>query len=143
MKLDLEDEVNKKEKGILFLWVAVVVGVLLFTLYDQLFPKAPEYLLFDGTLTSHQVSYGQEEIDLSYEEFQAVLDHLYEAKPTRKLSVNDNPPVDSFYQMEFHTDSFQGTARLYLYQENDKIYFEIPYGHIYETDQSTLDLLQA
>ncbi len=129
-----------KEKILLFLVLLTLIG--LYFVFDHIFPKASKHFEFIRTLSNHQVSYGGDPVHLSQAEFQALLDGLYEAKPTRKGSHSDHPQVNSYYQIDFDSDVDGIYPRLYLYEYGGEVYFEIPYGGIYKTNHNTLALLE-
>ena len=86
------------------------------------------------------IIYGHQS-DLSHSlepaDYEALLQLLSDATPTRKMTVNDQPYIQPYYTIFISTS--QREYRYYIYQENGQIYAEVPYVGIYETSQQLFD----
>lgn len=133
-------------KKIINMVVGLVITLVLigtYYVFDQFYPKAPKNFEFVGNLSNAQLDNGEETLSLNDDAFYKLLLHLYQAKPTRQMSVNDHPTVGNYYKIDFDSDFNQFSQRLYLYEYGGQVYFEIPYCGIYKTDQGPLTLLQG
>lgn len=118
----------------------VTLGVGGFIAYLNFFPVAqasPDL----GNVLSYQVTFEQESVNMNENNFDELLSHLKSAKPTRQQSVNDRPIAESYYQINLEVDESPTSRRVYVYEDDGKVFYEIPYGGIYETDNQSLNLL--
>lgn len=134
---------KRVKKGLTAL-ISMVGGVVLLggAAYLQLFPMAqPSPDL--GEMLSYEVSFGEENVNINETEFNQLISLLKQAEPTRRPSVNDHPSADSYYQINFEVDQSPSSRRVYVYEEDGKVFYEIPYGGIYQTEDQTFQLLSS
>ncbi len=130
--LKAEKEIRRAKRNIVsvFLLIFVVCPFVIYAIYNYFFPKAekvdyPDYSLIE----SITVSKDSEQIYLSDEECRVLYKYISTSKPTRIMSTNETPDVTPFFTVEIKANdiSFYG----YIYQKNEKFYFEIPYVGVY------------
>ena len=61
--------------------------------------------------------------------FAPLIMQIQQARPTRKMSVNDFPAVDFYYKVELITKD--NDYYYFIYENNKRVYLEIPYYGIY------------
>ena len=84
---------------------------------------------------------GGEPVLVKNDEIGLVTQHIPNAKPTRRWSVNEVPAVENYYTIEI-----AATSRTYLYHiyaEDSKVYIEDPYDGIYTVDEKLLDIVAS
>ena len=75
------------------------------------------------------------------EELGIVLQSIDNAQPTRKMSANDYPTVETYYIIEILS-----SVRVYsyfIYKENSQVYIEIPYEGIYTSNQEFYEFVEG
>lgn len=127
-------EIRKAKRNIIavFLLIFVVCPSVLYVIYDGIFPKSekldyPDYSLIESITVSKDGG----QIDLNDEECRALYKHISHAKPTRIMSTNETPDVTPFFTVEIKSRDILTYRYGYIYQENEKFYFEIPYVGVY------------
>lgn len=140
----MKETTKKALKKVLLILLGLVIFLMLagyFTV-QSLFAMA-EGSPYLGNVVSYQVFYQQEPIDLEEGAFTELLSQLRQARPTREVSVNDTPGVDAYYKIDMVVDEDPSSRYVFVYENQGKVYYEIPYGGIYETDQSVWSLLET
>lgn len=111
-------------------------------LFDSVFSKAePIERLEVEDIVSVLLSCNTPEgtIQMSNQYHEDLIEHISEAKPTRRQSVNDYPTVRDYYGVEVQTTGKQ--YRYFVYEEGTQVYIEIPYTGIYKSNNKLLDLV--
>ena len=75
------------------------------------------------------------------EELGIVLQSIDNVKPTRKMSTNDYPTVETYYIIEILS-----SVRVYsyfIYKENSQVYIEVPYEGIYISSQEFYEFVEG
>ena len=128
---------------ILALTLICVIAVGGYIAVDSVFPKAepiniptPDSIVSVTLTRNDGVSATEDGIKL-----EDILNSITAAQPTRKMSVNDYPTAKSYYTLEIHTSAY--TYKYFIYEENSKVYIEIPYEGIYKADSKALDLVST
>ena len=122
------------KKRILFILIAVIILIVGYGTYVSFFPLAKslecdvDYADVPDVIAVKITPSDEETTGIS--NFTALLMQIQQVEPTRKMSVNDYPTVDLFYQVEVLTENKE--YRYYIYEENSKVYLEIPYIGIYK-----------
>lgn len=123
---------------------SVFVAILIcgYAAYDNIFPMAsPIQCPSIENTVSVTVSSDDMQYDKSFEtDFEKIIMHIADAKPTRKMSVNDYPTVRPYYQIELKT--VDKTFRYFVYEENNNVYIEVPYEGIYIADSQIMYLIR-
>ena len=124
--------------------VSICVAMLLGTVYlfFSSFPKAepikhPELEKVVSVTLSCNTPNGT--ILMSDRYYGDLIQHISEAKPTRKQSVNDYPTVWPYYGIEIQTTGRQ--YHYFVYEEGEQVYIEAPYEGIYRSKTEMLDLV--
>ena len=135
---DIKKEIEKAKRKIIsilisILGIFIICAVAVYSVYNGIFPKAkemdyPDYSLIESITVS---KYG-EPIYLSNEECKDLYKYISTAKPTRIMSSNETPDVTPFYAVEIKTKDSLIYWYGYIYQQNEKFYFEIPYVGVYK-----------
>lgn len=129
-----------KKKWIIAIAVVLCLGVVCgYAILDNIFPKAnPINVPSSSSVTSITVSKNemrkageQQEVASIY--IDSILLKLSEAEPTRKMSVQDSPDAQIYYEIAVKTN--ERTHYFYVYEEGGMCNVEIPYEGIYKSDQ--------
>ena len=128
--------------------VVILVGLILggYLLIDRLFPKAdPINVPTSDTVVSMMVTKNEmrkagEPREVASTDFESILAQLSEAEPTRKMTVQDTPDAQVYYEIAAKTD--KRTHYFYVYEEGEMYYVEIPYDGIYTVDKGLMELLR-
>lgn len=132
----VKKEMRKAKRNIvlvfllIFLLIFVVFPIVMYGVYSGLFPKAekvdyPDYSLIE----SITVSKAGEQLYLSEEESSALYKYISTSKPTRIMSTNETPDAAPYFAVEIKSGDMSICG--YVYEENEKFYFEIPYVGVY------------
>ena len=114
--------------------ITIILSVLLvggYVLLDNIFPKAEpiNYPIIDDV---NRITISQNKLDsvnVEYSDYETLLQLIDNAKPTRKMSVNDYPTVETYYVVEIDTNERE--YRYFICDENGQLYIESPYEGIY------------
>lgn len=125
---------------VLLLCVTTVGG---YTALNSIFPKAEPINTpsIEDIISVSLIRNDEINATVKTEELEDLLKNIINAEPTRKMSVNDYPTAKTYYILELHTSA--RTHRYFIYEENSKVYIEIPYEGIYKADSPMLDLISA
>lgn len=124
----------------------VLLGALLFGGYvvlNHIFPMAdpvdcPEIEEIQSASIAQESGVP---VPVRTEDLATLLQIVRNARPTRKMSVNDYPTVKDYYTVEIHT--LPRVYRYFIYTENSRVYIESPYEGIYKADPGILVFLAA
>ena len=127
-------------------WIGLAVLVVLiagvYKAYDNIFPKAGPIRQIKVSEINWIYIYdnSENEIGMVDSEIEEIITYINEAEPTRIMSVNDYPTVRPYYVVEIK--SVDRYFRYMIYEENGKVYVELPYKGIYTIDEKVIDVFQ-
>ena len=127
--------------------VVILAGLILggYLMIDRLFPKAdPINVPSASSVVSMTVKKNEDRKDkepreIANADVDSILLKLSEAEPTRKMSVQDSPDAQTYYEIAVKTN--ERTHYFYIYFESGTCYVEIPYEGIYTVDNGLVNLL--
>ena len=136
-----------KKIVILVVALAIIAGLIIggYLVIDSLFPKAdPINVPSASSVVSMTVKKNENRNDgdlreIANADVDSILSKLSEAEPTRKMSVQDSPDAQTYYEIAAKTN--ERTHYFYTYFENGTCYVEIPYEGIYTIDNGLVNLL--
>ena len=136
-----------KKIVILVVALAIIAGLIIggYLMIDSLFPKAdPINAPSASSVVSMTVKKNENRNDGDLREIanvdvDSILSKLSEAEPTRKMSVQDSPDAQTYYEIAAKTN--ERTHYFYIYFESGTCYVEIPYEGIYTVDNELVNLL--
>ena len=117
--------------------IVILAGLILggYFVIDRLFPKAdPINVPSTSSVVSMTVKKNENRNDgdlreIANADVDSVLSKLSKAEPTRKMSVQDSPDAQTYYEITAKTS--EKTHYFYVYFESGACYVEIPYEGIY------------
>ena len=132
----------KKKSFWIFIVVAIILVAGVYQVYDRIFPKAEPLKLLKVSEIDGIYIYdsNENEIELSDSEIEELFTYINEAEPTRIISVSDYPNVRPYYVVEI--ESVDRYFRYMIYEENGKVYVELPYEGVYGVDEKAIDILR-
>ena len=127
--------------------IVILAGLILggYFVIDSLFPKAdPINVPSTTSVVSMTVKKNENRNDgdlreIANADVDSVLSKLSKAEPTRKMSVQDSPDAQTYYEITAKTS--EKTHYFYVYFESGACYVEIPYEGIYTVDKGIVNLL--
>ena len=134
----------KKKNIILTIVLIVCVGLLAGAVYlfNDIYPKAkpirhpePDEIV-SVTLSCNNTD---TTIPMSEQYYEDLIRYISEAKPTRKLALDDYPTTRRYYCVDVETEEFQ--YRYFVYLAGEQVYIEMPYEGIYESKIELFDLV--
>ena len=136
-----------KKIVILVVALAIIAGLIIggYLMIDSLFPKAaPINVPSASSVVSMTVKKNGNRNDgdlreIANADVDSILSKLSEAEPTRKMSVQDSPDAQTYYEIAVKTN--ERTHYFYIYFESGTCYVEIPYEGIYTVDNGLVNLL--
>ena len=136
-----------KKIVILVVALAIIAGLIIggYLMIDSLFPKAdPINVPSASSVVSMTVKKNENRNDgdlreIANADVDSILSKLSEAEPTRKMSVQDSPDAQTYYEIAVKTN--ERTHYFYIYFESGTCYVEIPYEGIYTVDNRLVNLL--
>ena len=136
-----------KKIVILVVALAIIAGLIIggYLMIDSLFPKAdPINVPSASSVVSMTVKKNENRNDgdlreIASADIDSILSRLAEAEPTRKMSVQDSPDANTYYEIAAKTN--ERTHYFYIYFENGTCSVEIPYEGIYTVDNGLVNLL--
>ena len=136
-----------KKIVILVVALAIIAGLIIggYLMIDSLFPKAdPISAPSASSVVSMTVKKNENRNDgdlreIANADVDSILSKLSEAEPTRKMSVQDSPDAQTYYEIAVKTN--ERTHYFYIYFESGTCYVEIPYEGIYTVDNGLVNLL--
>ena len=135
-----------KKIVILVVALAIIAGLIIggYLMIDSLFPKAdPINVPSASSVVSMTVKKNENRNDgdlreIANADVDSILSKLSEAEPTRKMSVQDSPDAQTYYEIAVKTN--ERTHYFYIYFESGTCYVEIPYEGIYTVDNELVNL---
>ena len=117
--------------------------------FDSIFPKAepisgPTQNRANKDRLIKSISLAKKDgssVMVENEELGIVLQSIDNAQPTRKMSANDYPTVETYYIIEILS-----SVRVYsyfIYKENSQVYIEVPYEGIYTSSQEFYEFVEG
>lgn len=136
-----------KKIVILVVALAIIAGLIIggYLMIDSLFPEAdPINVPSASSVVSMTVKKNENRNDgdlreIANADVDSILSKLSEAEPTRKMSVQDSPDAQTYYEIAVKTN--ERTHYFYIYFESGTCYVEIPYEGIYTVDNGLVNLL--
>ena len=136
-----------KKIVILVVALAIIAGLIIggYLMIDSLFPKTdPINVPSASSVVSMTVKKNENRNDgdlreIANADVDSILSKLSEAEPTRKMSVQDSPDAQTYYEIAVKTN--ERTHYFYIYFESGTCYLEIPYEGIYTVDNGLVNLL--
>ena len=136
-----------KKIVILVVALAIIAGLIIggYLMIDSLFPKAdPINVPSASYVVSMTVKKNENRNDgdlreIANADVDSILSNLSKAEPTRKMSVQDSPDAQTYYEIAVKTN--ERTHYFYIYFESGTCYVEIPYEGIYTVDNGLVNLL--
>lgn len=124
--------------GVLAVAIIIIGG---YAVFNSVFPKAnPINIPAKENILSVSLTGNDEDtVAVNNTDFEELLQNISNAQPTRKKSVNDYPTVKSYFVIKIVTSSKE--YRYFLYEENSRVYIEIPYEGIYWSGNQMLDFV--
>lgn len=136
------------KKIIIPIIVVVVIAGLIgggYLVVDSLFPKANPINVPSAssvvsiTVVKNEMREVGELREISSADSEGILSQLSNAEPTRKMSVQDSPDAQTYYEIAVETS--ERTHYYYVYFENGTCYVEIPYEGVYIIESVIVNLL--
>ena len=136
------------KKIIIPIIVVVVIAGLIgggYLVVDSLFPKANPINVPSAssvvsiTVVKNEMREVGELREISSADSESILSQLSNAEPTRKMSVQDSPDAQTYYEIAVETS--ERTHYYYVYFENGTCYVEIPYEGVYIIESVIVNLL--
>lgn len=135
-----------KKKWIIVIVVLLCIGALGgYVFLNNIFPKANPInvpsvsSVVSMTVSKNEMRKAGEPHEIANTYIDSILLQLSEAKPTRKMSVQDSPDAKTYYEISVETS--ERTHYFYVYFENGTCYVEITYEGIYTIDSGLVNLL--
>ena len=138
------------KKIIIPIIVVVVIAGLIgggYLVVDSLFPKANPINVPSAssvvsiTVVKNEMREVGELREISSADSESILSQLSNAEPTRKMSVQDSPDAQTYYEIAVETS--ERTHYYYVYFENGTCYVEIPYEGVYIIESVIVNLLST
>ncbi len=139
---------DTKRKIIIILSIILVLCIALLSggiyLYNEILPMAkpiqtPEIHSVQSVFLSRSKT--SMSISMDANGWESLFSQISEVKPTRIQAWNDYPTAQPYYCIEIQTAD---RAYLYfVYKDGNRIYVEVPYEGIYETNANVLHTVQA
>lgn len=109
---------------------------------NAFFPQAEPIALPESDIISLSISEnGTAEKEIPVADAHKLFQNIAEARPTRKMSVNDYPAAGAYYTVK------AGTAErmfyYFIYEEGRAVYIEMPYEGIYKSNPDFLNSLSV
>ena len=138
-----------KKKSLIVIVILCLSLIGGYFVFDSIFPKAglisgptqnranKDRLIKSISLTKKDGS----SVMVENEELGIVLQSIDHAQPTRIMSANDYPTVETYYIIEILS-----SVRVYsyfIYKENSQVYIEIPYEGIYTSSQEFYEFVEG
>lgn len=125
-----------------YLFIIFLVCLIGIYLYNFIFPKAmPIELSQSENISKVQIMGYNKKFEYTNREIiDEIVDVFLNARPTRKLTLNDEPSEYDYFIISFiSNESYRDS---YIYKRGIKWYIEQPYHGIYEIKQDTLDFIE-
>ena len=138
-----------KKKSIIIIIILCLAFSGGYFIFDSIFPKAgpisgPTQNRANKDRLIKSISLTKKDggsVMVENEELGIVLQSINHAQPTRKMSANDYPTVETYYIIEILS-----SVRVYsyfIYKENSQVYIEVPYEGIYASSREFYDFVEG
>lgn len=138
-----------KKKSLIVIVILCLSLIGGYFVFDSIFPKAgpisgPTQNRANKDRFIKSISLAKKDgssVMVENEELGIVLQSIDNAKPTRKMSANDYPTVETYYIIEILS-----SVRVYnyfIYKENSQVYIEVPYEGIYASSREFYDFVEG
>lgn len=138
-----------KKKSLIVIVILCLSLIGGYFVFDSIFPKAgpisgPTQNRANKDRLIKSISLAKKDgssVMVENEELGIVLQSIDNAKPTRKMSANDYPTVETYYIIEILS-----SVRVYnyfIYKENSQVYIEVPYEGIYASSREFYDFVEG
>ena len=138
-----------KKKSLIVIVILCLSLIGGYFVFDSIFPKAgpisgPTQNRANKDRLIKSISLAKKDgssVMVENEELGIVLQSIDNAKPTRKMSANDYPTVETYYIIEILS-----SVRVYnyfIYNENSQVYIEVPYEGIYASSREFYDFVEG
>lgn len=131
-----------KKNVIITVAIFVVVIISAYYVYNNMFPVAKpiQYPSIED-INSIEISTddSNEARKIIGTDFAKLVTHISNSKPTRAWSVNDFPSVRPYYKIELLTE--EKMFNYYVYENNNRVYIELPYEGIYIIDSQVVNII--
>ena len=138
-----------KKKSLIVIVILCLSLIGGYFVFDSIFPKAgpisgPTQNRANKDRLIKSISLAKKDgrtVMAENEELGIVLQSIDNAKPTRKMSANDYPTVETYYIIEILS-----SVRVYsyfIYKENSQVYIEVPYEGIYTSSQEFYEFVEG
>jgi len=78
-------------------------------------------------------------IPMSEQYYEDLIRYISEAKPTRKLALDDYPATRPYYGIDIQTEECQ--YRYFVYEAGEQVYIESPYEGIYKAEHALFSIV--
>ena len=78
-------------------------------------------------------------IPMSEQYYEDLIRYIGEAKPTRKLALDDYPTTRPYYGVDVQTEERQ--YRYFVYEAGEQVYIESPYEGIYKAEHTLFSIV--
>lgn len=132
-----------KKRYIVLIALVITLGLCGILGLNYLFPKAKP--IETGNFQAVTVSHNNEKQAFPLPEgfYTELKQYLSKAKPTREMSLDDNPSSGDWYRLEFLNESIIEYRTLYIYERNGTTYLEMPYDGIYISEKDFLEAIKG
>lgn len=143
-------KISRKWISLLLAMLLILVLGLVILCFYAIYPKAPPIDCPNPAnswdkekyIYSIHVSHNSgESVQVKNDEIGLVTQHIPYAKPTRKWTVNEFPPVEDYYTIEIAASS--RNYLYHIYEEDSRVYIEDPYDGVYTIDGKILEIVAS
>lgn len=129
-----------KKKNIV---IAILIILMLagYYIFNNIFPVAKpiQHTPTEDILSIKILTHDNKEGKISDTDFGRMSSYISNSKPTRIMSNNDSPTVIPYYKVEVSTKT--KNLNYFIYENNDKVFIEIPYEGVYLADRQILNMV--
>ena len=130
---------------IIVIIILIIGGVILgYSMYNKMFPMAPDIVIpgddeiFEIAISG---SYG-DKVFLDDKDEDKIISLMRSCQPTRKWTINDYPTAEYYYIVTVYTSEDGDGYRYFVYEEDGRVYLELPYHGVYTVDKEILDFIK-
>ena len=120
-------------------------GILGYSMYNKMFPIAPDIIIpGDEEIFEIAISGGNgDKVFLDDTDEDKIISFMRSCQPTRNWTVNDYPTAESYYIVTVYTSEDGNGYRYFVYEEDGRVYLELPYHGVYTVDEEILDFIKG